>query len=181
MADTLPAHFIVKDVAANDVLNIRSEPTASAEIVGFYGPYTTNIEVLELSPDGKWGKVGLGETNGWASLRFLEASGHVAPNEIPRPISCFGTEPFWTFNLTQRGDEFLALDADRKDLEPSDAIVTQNGFSIEFNENEQLLVSRGQCSDGMSDRDFGWQGTALLFRPDGPVVAQGCCTLDASN
>ena len=180
-ANDLPAHFHVKGVASDDVLNVRAEPDASATILGDYGPYTINIEVLELSTDGKWGKVGLGETDGWVAMRFLERSDHTRPNEIPRPISCFGTEPFWTFNLTARGDEFSSIDMPRIDLEPTDMLTTSNGFFIEFRETERLIVRRGQCSDGMSDRTFGWRSTALYMGLNGPEIAEGCCTLDAAK
>ena len=177
----LPAHFYVKAVASDDTLNIRAESDASATILGDFGPYTINIEVLERSTDGKWGKVGLGETNGWVALRFLERSDHTRLNEIPRPISCFGTELIWTFNLTARGDEFISIDMPRIGLEPTEMLAISNGFFIEFSETERLMVRRGQCLDGLSDRIYRWQSTALYMGLNGQEIAEGSCTLDAAQ
>ncbi len=180
-ADTFPAHFYVTGVANNDLLNVRSLPSTSTEILKTYTPYTINIEVLETTTDGSWGKVGAGETNGWVAMRYLARSTTNAPNEVPRPMSCFGTEPFWSLNLTQRGDEFEAPEIGRQDLTPTDMIQADKGFYLEFEGSERIFIRRGQCSDGMSDRAFGWQSTALYFDQSGPVIANGCCTLDASD
>ncbi|MGR3466510.1 MAG: SH3 domain-containing protein, partial [Shimia sp.] len=68
----LPALFDVTGVRADDVLNIRTEPTARAPIIGSFAPDETAIEVLERSPSGTWGRVRYGEQMGWSSLRFLE-------------------------------------------------------------------------------------------------------------
>ena len=168
-------------MASDDTLNIRAESDASATILGDFGPYTINIEVLERSTDGKWGKVGLGETNGWVALRFLERSDHTRLNEIPRPISCFRTEPIWTFNLTARGDEFISIDMPRIGLEPTEMLTISNGFFIEFRETERLMVRPGQCSDGLSDRIYRWQSTALYMGLNGQEIAEGSCTLDAAQ
>lgn len=180
-AEQLPAQYNVNNVADDDRLNIRSGPNANSEILSSYGPYTINIEVLETTADGKWGKVGIGERNGWVSMAFLTRDANTDPNEIPRPMSCFGTEPFWSFNMTPRGDEILTPDTPRKDIEPTDLIIADNGYFIEFDQTHRLLISRGMCSDGMSDREFGWRSTAIFVGAYGSTVAHGCCTLDGAN
>lgn len=181
----LPAHYITTGIAANDTLNIRSAPDASSEIVGEYGPYTVNIEVIRLSDDGKWGFVGLGEGNGWVSMRFLEPSNHQDPNAFPRPIRCFGNEPFWNLNVTVRGDEYQELGDVRRDLNLISENAAPDGAIAVFEEgptlNRTLIVKKGLCQDGMSDREFGWTATLFNEAPDGNTVQSGCCTLDANR
>ena len=179
-----PAHYITEGVAANDTLNIRSAPDASSDVIGEYGPYTLNIEVLRVSDNGKWGYVGVGEGNGWVSMRFLEPSSHQDMNTFPRPMRCFGNEPFWTLNVAVRGDEYHELGDVRRDLSMISEGAAPNGAIAVFEEgptlNRTLIVEKGFCGDGMSDREFGW--TAKLFNeaPDGNGVQSGCCTLDAN-
>ena len=183
-AEGFTGSFYVRDVAGDDTLNIRSAPSADADIVGEYGPYTLNIEVLRTSPDGKWGLVGVGEGNGWAAMRYLARSDHQDPNAFPRPISCFGTEPFWSLNVTVRGDEYQEMGDVRRDLEMIQERTAENGALAVFQEgptlNRTLIVKRGYCGDGMSDREFGWQATLFNDAPDGSSVATGCCTLDTN-
>lgn len=182
-AQQLPAQFEVTGVAENDVLNIRAAPDAGADIIGEYGPYAFNIEVLETTPDGSWGLVGLGEGNGWVSMRYL-AQRPTDPNSLPRPISCFGTEPFWSLGMYPRGDEFNALGEERRPLTLTHEAVAPNGFLATFQEGPTLdrtaVIERMQCSDGMSDRRFGWRVMLFTEAPDGNGVLSGCCTLDGN-
>jgi len=181
-AQNLPARYATTGVAAQDRLNIRSAPDASSDIIGAYGPYALNIEVIRLSDDGKWGLIGIGERNGWVAMRFLAPSDHQAPNTFPRPMSCSGTEPFWTLNVTPRGDEYHALGDARRDLVMIRESTAPNGAIAVFEEgptlNRTLIVQKGVCGDGMSDREFGWKATLFNEAPDGNAVQSGCCTLD---
>ncbi len=185
VADTLPAHFVTRGVAADDTLNIRAKPDASAEIIGEYGPYTLNIEVISTSSDGAWGFVGMGERNGWVAMRYLERSDHQDENAFPRPMTCLGTEPFWTLNVTTRGDEYHELGFGRRDLEMTQDMGALNGAMAVFQEgptlNRTLIVQKGYCGDGMSDREFGCKATLFTEAPDGNYVQSGCCTLDANH
>jgi len=184
-ADSFPAHFATKDIAADDTLNIRATPDASADVIGEYGPYAINIEVMRTTPDGKWGYVGKGEDNGWVAMRYLARSDHLDPNAFPRPMRCFGTEPFWSLNVTMRGDEYHGMGFERRDLEMTQEAVAPNGAIAVFQEgptlNRTLIVQKGMCGDGMSDREFGWASTLFTEAPDGNYVQSGCCTLDASE
>ncbi|HGG04386.1 MAG TPA: SH3 domain-containing protein, partial [Aliiroseovarius sp.] len=99
LAQNLPDAFFVTGVAADDVLNIRAEPSARSAIVGQLGPQAINVEVIAFSDNGKWGKVSTGEGNGWVAMRFLERSNHTPAGEVPRPMACFGTEPFWALGM----------------------------------------------------------------------------------
>jgi len=183
-AEGFPAQYTVSGVANDDRLNIRSAPDATAEIIGSYGPYALNIEVLRTTPDGKWGFVGMGEQNGWTAMRFLAPSDHQDPNTFPRPLSCSGTEPFWSLNVTVRGDEYHAMGDTRRDLELRSERTAPNGAIATFTEGPSLertlIVQKGYCSDGMSDREFGWRATLYNDVPDGSSVQTGCCTGDTN-
>ena len=182
-AEGLPAAFQVKDVAENDVLNIRAEPAADARIIGSIRPFELFVEVLRLSDDGKWGLVGVPEGNGWVSMRFLHPLPQDEPWLIPRPLVCFGTEPFWSIGHYPRGSEFQTPDIPRTDISVAAEGVAENGFFAVAEEGPtrtyRLNVTRQTCSDGMSDREYGWAASLFVESPDGNQMLTGCCTLDS--
>lgn len=182
-AGTLPAAFMVKGVAADDVLNIRAEPSARAAVLGQIGPQALNVEVIEISADGKWGKVAAGgEGNGWVSLAYLERQPVLDPALAPRPMTCLGTEPFWSLGLFEQGAEWSTPDTPRADLGEVTEAVAPQGFHIRAEEGPErvynLTISREWCSDGMSDRQFGFAAKLFIESPDGNALLSGCCTLD---
>ncbi len=183
-ADAFPQTYQVTDVAADDVLNIRTAADATSDIIGSYGPYAQHIEVLRTTPDGKWGFVGLGERNGWTAMRYLSPTPALA-DSMPRPMRCFGTEPFWSLNMFPKGDEFHALGDTRRDLSLVSERLAANGALAVFEEgptlSRTLIISRGYCDDGMSDREFGLHATLFNDNPEGSTVLSGCCTGDASQ
>jgi uncharacterized membrane protein len=187
-AQDFPAAFAVSGVAGDDVLNIRAEPNTTSAIIGSILPYATSIEVLELSANGNWGLVSTGEGNGWAAMRFLEPMPAPDENSLPRPLSCLGTEPFWSVGLLPRGDEF-STPGYRADLIRLSEAAAPQGYIArlqvakelpdeEPTETMTLTITRATCSDGMSDRRYGF--TAVLFTEsdEGNSLRSGCCTLD---
>lgn len=184
-ADTFPARYSVTDVAANDTLNIRSEPSGSSEIIGTYPPYAVNIEVLGLNETGKWARVGAGERNGWVAARFLQRDPIDDPYRIPRPLTCIGTEPFWSFNMAIRGTDFKEAGFDLSILNEISEAVTENAYLGVFEEGPTLthtiLVQRESCGDGMSDREFGFSARLFVTAPDGNRFYHGCCTMDQNR
>lgn len=183
-AQTLPDRYMTDGVAADDVLNIRSEPNAGSEIVGSLGPFTLNVEVLRTL-DG-WGQIPTPEGMGWVSMRFL-ASNPWPANEAPRPLICSGTEPFWTFALYPRGTEYSELGLDIGTPRPQTILsedVAPNGFLIRAQEgptlNRTLTVDGRACNDGMSDRRYGMSATLFTSAPDGNYVQTGCCTMQGN-
>ena len=184
-AQIYPEVYSVTDVAASDRLNVRAAPDAGSEILGSYPPYAINIEVLQTSPDGAWGMVGWGERNGWVALRYLVATPPADPYALPRPLVCSGVEPFWSLGIYPRGDEYTDMDDGRRDLTLTEEAVAINGYAAHFVEGptleRTLLVKRGQCSDTMSDRIYGWQAMLFSAAPDGNTLVSGCCTLDANT
>lgn len=182
-ADTLPAAFMVKGVADDDVLNIRAEPASTAAILGEIAPHALNVEVIEISADGKWGKVAAGgEGNGWVALAYLERQPVLDPALVPRPMTCLGTEPFWALDLFEQGAAWETPDTPRTDLGEVTEAVAPQGFHLRAEEGPErvfhLTISREWCSDGMSDRAFGFAAKLFLESPDGNMLLSGCCTLD---
>jgi len=184
-AQEFPARYSVAGVAANDSLNIRADPRASAQIIGTYPPYAVNIEVLRLSEDSKWAKVGLGERNGWVAARYLQRDADTEPYRIPRPLSCSGTEPFWTLNLSLRGTDFAEIGYDLSILTEVSEAVSDDAFLGVYEEGptltHTLLVQRQICGDGMSDRAFGFSARVFTQAPDGNRFYSGCCTMDQNR
>lgn len=180
-AQTLPDRYMVDGVAADDVLNIRSEPTGSSQIIGEFDPFTLNVEVMRT--DGGWGYVGAGERSGWVSMAYL-APNPIAANEVPRPLICSGTEPFWTFALYPRGAEYNAPDTSPRPLTVLREQAANNGYLIEAQEGPTLIqtitINALPCNDGMSDRDFGMSATLFTNAPDGNSVQTGCCTFQVN-
>lgn len=182
MAQQFPAAYQVHDVAQEDVLNIRAEPSSSAQIVGKIGPFGLNVEVLEKSSDGKWGKVGIPEGNGWVAMQYLQETPPADPYLVPRPLSCFGTEPFWNVGLFPRGAEYNSPDTGAVPLTEVSEAVAPNGYLVRLEEgptlSRTLIIAREVCSDGMSDREYGFAMRMFLEAPDGNQAFSGCCTLD---
>lgn len=185
VADGFPPTYQVNGVAQDDVLNIRTEPTATSELVGTFAPFDHHIEVLRTTPDGKWGYVGAGERNGWTAMRFLQATSDQSSTTLPRPLRCFGTEPFWHLNMLPKGDEYQTPGDTRRDLNLISESIASNGAMAVFDEGptltRTLIIKGGYCDDGMSDREYGLTATLFHDTPDGSSVQSGCCTLDASR
>lgn len=182
LAQTFPASYAVTGVAATDVLNIRAEPSARAAIAGEIAPFALNIEVLALSPDGKWGQVATPEGTGWVSMTYLDLTEPEDPALVQRPLTCSGTEPFWSVSLYARGAEYNSPDTGAVPMTVLEEAVAPEGFLIRLEEgptlNRTLVIRRTACSDGMSDRAYGFSTLMFTDAPDGKSAVQGCCTLD---
>lgn len=178
-----PALRDVTGVAAGDVLNIRAEPDAGAPILGSYAPDRRRIEVLRLSDDGRWAQVGLPEGNGWVALRYLAplAKGP----DLPLPVTCSGTEPFWSLDITDKGGVFRTPEGQSL-LQLTDTGVARNGFDAALADDAgrpwQVIAQAMQCSDGMSDRQYGWRallsGLGSAEAGGGAEIYAGCCSFD---
>ena len=181
----IPQLHDVTGVAADDVLNIRAEPSASAPIIGGLAPDATDIEVIWVNDDGNWGLINDTEHSGWVSMAFLEPRGvHIDNYNLPVGMRCFGTEPFWS--LTHEGgtltlDE-LAADTPRE----FDLTIAQDNAGIDvFTRMIRALGDGGaftalveprMCDDGMSDRNYGL--TIRMMAGDTAPLLNGCCSLE---
>ncbi len=194
--DIFPALYDVTGVAADDVLNVRADPSARSEIIGAFTPFGTAVEVIGLSDDGRWGRVNAGERAGWTSMRFLArqpgqtaADWGTAPDRIaPRVLECFGTEPFWTLVLVPGGTlDYAALGQGDGSAYPGgyEALVAsassgKRAFSG-WLETEPMsftgIVGTEICSDGMSDQLYGFAIDLLVSGSTGTQLDAGCCRL----
>lgn len=182
LAQELPAVHAVVGVTADDALNIRAEPAAGAAIVGTIAFDAMGVEVVRLSDDGAWGMVGTAEGNGWVAMRFLAAE-DVDPAGLPRPMRCFGTEPFWTLTLDAGGGEWITPDGAAALTVEAEA-AAPNGWFVTTTDpagaiTRPGIILREACSDGMSDRIFGLSLRLFETGPNGNVIRSGCCTMDS--
>lgn len=184
----LPDLFKVVDVAASDKLNIRSQPSATSDVVGAFEPNQQNIEVVQQSSDGSWSLVNSGEATGWVATQFLAAQPDVwQSGQLPKTLICSGTEPFWSLSTSNQTLTFAPMEGGEQTY--SGAQILDRGFEGDRNrvilakdgEREITAVIRpGQCNDGMSDRRFGLSATLIFQGAGTPAnVNYGCCSISA--
>ncbi|MDG1340724.1 MAG: hypothetical protein P8P66_12130 [Paracoccaceae bacterium] len=181
-AQSFPALYNVTDVRSDDTLNVRQMPDATSNVIDELAPFEINIEVLQLSDNRRWGKIGAGERNGWVSMRYLAPALDQDPEQIPRPMTCFGTEPFWSLTLGQRGNEYRTPELTKLGIEVDFESAARPGdyfASLGTNlTSYSLIIKRGLCSDGMSDRAYGFRNMMFRETVNGGAVYSGCCTMD---
>ena len=189
----IPGLFKVTGVASDDTLNVRRGPGTGYEILGAFPPDRRDIEINALSDNGKWGRTNFNDEAGWVSMRFLTAQAGSAVN-LPFGLTCAGTEPFWslTFNAdeTASGEfwpmglvddgttEYGAVWASR----PANRITPKFGFRLMAETTRHGIRGSGiirtqECSDGMSDRDYGFAIDLLLTGGGQRLFVDGCCSI----
>lgn len=178
-AQDYPALHAVVGVALDDVLNIRERPDASAPIIGEIAPNAMGIEVIAVS-DG-WAVVNTPEVTGYAALRFLEREEGPAWNTLERPLTCLGTEPFWSLALDPAAG--TAKFSTPEDAEARSLTLGQTwpgapwALSAAVSLPDGIAVlSPAECSDGMSERSYGIAADLFLTGPD-RLRLSGCCLL----
>jgi uncharacterized membrane protein len=181
VAQDFPAFYQVVGVAADDVLNIRERPLASAPIIGALAPGETGVEVLAIS-DG-WALVAAGEGAGYSAARFLQRQDGPGWMALETPLLCHGTEPFWSLSidpLSGRADYLTPEMSAPETLQigatwPGQPWSRMVGLSLP---NGFAALSPLACSDGMSDRPFGIGIDLFLNEPLGGQLS-GCCLMVA--
>lgn len=174
----LPTLFDVTGVAADDVLNIRADPNATAPIIGTLAPDATRIEVVEERRN--WARINTREGSGWVSARYLSYRVDVwDEGALPQGWQCFGTEPFWA--LTREGDSVVLGGPDMpNDMRKVQAVLSTGVFRdptrAVLAEGMTLVSTPQLCSDGMSDRLFGLRAE-LVIHGDSPRMLSGCCSI----
>ena len=181
----LPTLFDVTGVAADDVLNIRAEPDAGAEVIGTLAPNARRIEVVARDQSGDWGQVNTDGRSGWASLHYLTPRAGVwEPGELPQTLSCTGTEPFWS--LTTRGDSVTYSTPENdgtryrvETIEGADLMRDPRRSVVASTSGRRLtaVLVPASCSDGMSNRAYGLDATLVLERDGELRVMAGCCSV----
>lgn len=182
-AQDLPRLHDVVGVASNDVLNVRAGPGVKNPIVGELAYDAQNVEVLRV--DGNWGLVNVDEGSGWTSMRFLRAQNGGTIQDVSRFI-CYGTEPFWDFEVEPGRSAVFKSPMELDGLSfSSGPLERASGFNRKFvlfaqtrGNSATLVVNHLNCSDGMSDREFGIDATLILQSRGGEQTAfSGCCSL----
>ena len=171
-----PSKFVVSNVPAGDVLNIRAAPNASSEDLGDF----ENGEILEVigtNPNGKWSQINFEEGEAWVVSAYLEprAPERMEGSKLPLPLQCFGTEPFWQVEITQGGFQFETPENDsvfEHITRDAHAFFDVTTALIETESYSALIKYEG-CSDGMSNRAYGL--SISLFLDSG--VIGGCCSI----
>ena len=193
-AESYPALFDVSGVGSDDILNIRADGDATSRVLGIFRPDTTDIEVLRANPDGTWGLVNVGEGTGWVSLAYLRRQPGQDDRSPPAIRRCVGTEPFWSLNIDPPRMTFATPDDPATDgLVAGLHRSTSRGDRFAFTGHLQspdagplevvMAIRREICTDGMSDREFGFDVDMLVSDPDAADglrrsrLYSGCCTL----
>ncbi len=177
---SLPHLATVTGLAANDTLNVRETPSAKSADIGDINQDQT-VEVLELDPSGKWARILQSEGNGWVSTRYLAQKARaVAPSGLPLGLQCSGTEPFWSAKLgtdsTVRFD-VMGQDAQSYPLDWSSPSRNRGGAEFGLSSKGMTgILRRAACSDGMSDRAYGWALDLIVETDGGKTLLGGCCS-----
>lgn len=180
-----PALYDVTGVASDDVLNVRAGTGASHPIIEALAYNDRDIEIVEVSENGKWGLIGYAGGNGWASMRYLKRqAGQAGPN-LPRPLNCGGNEPFWGLQFSRHGNEYSEPGQMPHSLTtvwegiPDGMQPVSYGIKMARGADEiNAVITRSQCSDGMSETAYGFEINALLSGALGNRMLTGCCSLE---
>lgn len=180
-----PALFNVANVSSDDVLNIRSGPDPEAKIIGNLVPSAKDIEIIRPDETGNWGLVNSGEGTGWVSLAFLSRQPGAWSGQFADRAQCFGTEPFWSADLSPESATFESPEGLPLTFAETSALRSRNRIDRHTRVYEHAIggmvatLRAAACSDGMSDRTYGWEIDLLLVIA-GDANAQmfsGCCSL----
>lgn len=174
-----PQLATVTGVSAGDTLNIRSESRGSSADIGDLQPSST-VEVLEVEQTGKWARILHEEGSGWIAARFLNATPYKTTHAgVPLGLMCIGTEPFWSLSLnTDQTLTFEQPSFGRRTLNSTWSTRSVNSGGAVYgiaNQDVQAILRRASCSDGMSDRIYGWEVDVLTNGAEQPTLLSGCC------
>lgn len=182
--ELFPAFYEVTGVASDDVLNVRAGTGASHPIIEALAYNDRHIEIVSLSSDGKWGLIGYPGGSGWASMRYLKRQNGQTGSDLPRPLSCGGNEPFWGILFGAHSNEFSEPGQMPHNLAtvwqgiPDGMQPVAYGVKMADGGDEiSAVITRRECSDGMSEKAYGFEINALLSGSLGTRMLAGCCTL----
>lgn len=179
-AEVYPALHDVTGVAAGDMLNIRAQSSAEAQVIGTLAPDATGVEVVAVQ-DG-WAVVNTGEGSGYAALRYLARSGGPDWNALETPLTCLGTEPFWSLRIDPAKRETRFQTPEDETARPAPiggvwpALPWSQAAAVALPDGLAVLAP-AECSDGMSDQSYGIAADLFLAGPDRARLS-GCCRLD---
>lgn len=104
------------------------------------------------------------------------AATHAGADADLPPLSCTGTEPFWS--LTLESSHLRFTDGERKvELAPGRALKPANRTEPWIwrmragKQRAQAIVSQRSCSDGMSEKQYDYEVLFII----GDDAFEGCC------
>ncbi|WP_300543280.1 SH3 domain-containing protein [Maricaulis sp.] len=173
----------VVNVDQTDVLNIRETPSPTSAIVATLSPNARMVEVLETRHG--WGRVVVRGGEGWVSLAYLAAMDRtpIPGQGAPGGFRCAGTEPFWGLDIgtdgTGRYHDMMSLGEERA-IAVSESRTASGRFQpfvyrFGGEAGGVAVVTEGMCSDGMSDRQYGWRAYVDAEDGEGVRFVEGCC------
>ncbi|MCC5995096.1 MAG: hypothetical protein JJU18_01835 [Oceanicaulis sp.] len=175
-------YYAVSGVDPDDLLNVRTGPSASAPIISAMEHDASPVEIVRV--ENGWGMFPAGEVSGWVSMDYLTPIDQpmIGATAVPEGLWCVGTEPFWVVTVNTSGvivshqnwdrDQAYGLDLDQ-------SAADAGRVSTLSLEDGSAVITPERCSDGMSDAEFGWSGHFVLGGRQVPTVLQGCCALQA--
>lgn len=183
-AETFPALYEVTGLEDTDALDIRQAPDSSALTVGSLAPDARDIEVIDLDETGEWGWINSSERSGWVAMQFMQRQLTPGNTLLPRPLTCFGTEPFWTLDI-DRGPiaELNLLDQPTRRFLGLWTIGSANNadhFALMAESRGTAMnavVQRAICTEEMLGRIFGLGISLLLHADEETLFYSGCCTI----
>ncbi|AXX99252.1 COG3650 family protein [Profundibacter amoris] len=180
-----PALYDVTGVAPDDVLNVREGQSASTPIINTLAPNQRNVEIVAVSNDERWGLVSFPEGSGWVSMRYMARQPGQDPQFLPKPLGCGGTEPFWGLSINNQTAQFDMMGESPRTYTPIWEDIPSGMQAVSYavkmqgnGEDITAIISRNQCSDGMSDSVYGFRIDVILSGQSGNRYYTGCCSLN---
>ena len=180
-AESLPARY---DIVAPRPVMLRHSPDPGGAPTGQSVQGPAAVEVTALSVDRNWARINLGDGAAWMPKGALRR--WPAPRDEGLPMRCYGTAPFWGLHLASAF--FAEIEApEHPDLPlqitgaaraegalPRTRLWTLSGAGL----RATLTVRDETCTDGISDRIFGFSATLARMENTGAVALRlGCCSL----
>lgn len=178
-AEEFPALYAVTGVASDDVLNIRALPDAGSAIIGSLAADAADVEVIEIA--GNWALVNTGERAGYAATRYLARRSGPDWTALQTPLSCLGTEPFWSLTIDPGTMSARFSSPETPDASAVEIVYQWPGQPGDTTAavglpSGTVVLQPLQCSDGMSDRVYGISADLFRTAPDTSRLS-GCCRL----
>lgn len=175
-------YYAVTRVDPADLLNVRAGPEASAPVIGSMEPGAAPVEIVRI--ENGWGLFPAGEMSGWVSMDYLSPIDQpmIGATAVPEGMTCLGTEPFWALTMNSGGVmvSHMNWDHDRAfEINLDQSSADAGRVSTLSLDDGSAVITPQQCTDGMSDAEFGWSGDFVLGGGPIPAVLRGCCALQA--
>lgn len=186
--DNALLHFQVTNVEADDSLNVRDAPSVKGNVIGGLPPDSKPIEVVSYNDNKTWGRINFEGESGWVSMAYLKPVElpTLSNSNVPFPLVCAGTEPYWTFNVHAE-DSATYTDPERSSSDPleiqallSPSNTTSQSLSIiskGWSSSATALLKPAYCSNGQSDNLYRWQIDLLIVFGGEHSWLQGCCRI----